>query len=250
MTQLTCETRTVGHPGDDMATSLAEAETLCRAVAGRDLAGVPLYLVPQSILPAECGSGAECYGYTLPSLDLYLRDHIPDYRGRGPCIVINDRTLAQDFDGDALAYRTQALVLHELGHVLDRPAVYEDRTGVDRNKLKFEALVVAHVTARPPREDIPAYHGHEASFIRVCLHLCHRARQVGFDVRPGALCAGYTYGLSVAHRYLDALGDEPERCMGMLFHDILATHPRAAFTQLWTDDFFEYQRLSQPRKGK
>ncbi|MCO6454784.1 MAG: hypothetical protein J5I93_05740 [Pirellulaceae bacterium] len=233
-----------------MAKILADAEALCRAVAARDLEGVPLYLLRQSILPAECGSGDGCYGYTLASLDLYLCDHIPGYRGRGPCIVINDRALAEDFNGEDLTYRTQAIALHEFGHVLDRPAVYEDRPGVDSNKLKFEALIVAHVTAKPPREDILPYHGHEAGFIRVCLHLCHRAKLVGFDISPGAICAGYTYCLSVAQRYQTALGDEPARCMGMLFRDILATKPPAAFTELWTNDFFQYQQLSQPRKGK
>jgi hypothetical protein len=250
MRQVTHQNATAGHPGDDMAKILADAEALCRAVAGRDLDGIPLYLVPQSILPVECGSGDGCYGYTLASLDLYLRDHIPGHRGRGPCIVINDRALAEDFNGEDLAYRTQAIVLHELGHVLDRPAVYEDRTGVDPNKLKFEALIVAHVTSKPAREDIPPYHGHEAGFIRVCLHLCHRANLVGFDISPGAICAGYTYCLSVAQRYQAALGDEPARCMGMLFRDILATKPPAAFTELWTNDFLQYQQLSQPRKGK
>jgi len=250
MRQVAQRNATAGHTGDDMAKILADAEGLCRAVAGRDLAGLPIYLISQSTLPAECGSGDGAYAYTLGSLDLYLAPHIPNYRGRGPCIVVNDLALAEDFIGEDLAYRTQAIVLHELGHVLDRPAVYEDRTGVDPNKLKFEALVVAHVTSNAPREDIPPYHGHEASFIRVCLHLCHRARQVGFDVHPGALCAGYVYGLSVAQRYEAALGDEPARCMGMLFRDILATKPPAAFTELWTNDFFQYQQLSQPRKGK
>jgi hypothetical protein len=38
--------------------------------------------------------------------------------------------------------------------------------------------------------------------------------------------------------------------MGMLFRDILATKPPAAFTELWTNDFLQYQQLSQPRKGK
>jgi hypothetical protein len=240
----------VGHTLAQVGDLLAEAERLCRAVAPRDLGETPLYVVPQSSLPAECGGGEYCYAYTTPSLDLYLRDHIPGYRGRGPCIVVNDLALAEEFAGASLAYRIKTILLHELAHVLERPAVYEDRTGVSPNKIKFEALVVAHVTSAPPREEIPPYHGHEAGFIRVCVHLCHRARQIGFDVNPGAICAGYTYCLSVAQRYQKALGDEPERCMGMPFRDILATRPPAAFTQLWTSDFFQYQRLTQPRGGK
>lgn len=249
MSQVTQQNATAGHPGDDMAKILADAEALCRAVAGRDLGGIPLYLVRQSILPPDCGSGDGCYAYTLGSLDLYLRDHIPNYRGRGPCVVVNDIALAEDVGSEDLAYRTQSTVLHELGHVLDRPAVYEDRTGVDPNKLKFEALVVANATARPSREDIPLYHGHEAGFIRIALHLCYRAQQAGFDAYHAAICAGYRYGLSHASCYLEALDDEPARCAGMLFRDIRSLEPPPAFSSLWCDDFIAYHQRFPLKKG-
>jgi hypothetical protein len=232
-----------------MAKILADAEALCRAVAGHDLAGVPLYIVPQSILPPECGSGDHCFAYTLASLDLYLARHIPNYRGRGPCAVINDRAMAEEFRGDDLAYRTHATVLHELAHMLDRPALFDDRAGVDPNRLLFEALIVADVTNRAPREEIPLYHGHEARFIRIALHLCHRAQQVGFDIRPGEICAGYVYGLSPASRYLEALGDEPARCAGMSFRDIRASQPPHAFSSLWCDDFIAYHQRFPLQKG-
>ena len=68
MSQVTQQNATAGHTGDDTAKILADAEALCRAVAGRDLDGIPLYLVPQSILPARCGSGDHCFAYTLGSL--------------------------------------------------------------------------------------------------------------------------------------------------------------------------------------
>jgi hypothetical protein len=42
--------------------------------------------------------------------------------------------------------------------------------------------------------------------------------------------------LSPACRYQQALGDEPDRLAGWLFHDILAEKPPPAFSQLWTDD--------------
>jgi hypothetical protein len=163
--------------------------------------GVSTSVATSSAFP-RCGSGDHCYAYTLGSLDLYLRDYIPGYRGRGPCIVINDIALAEDHADEDLEHRTQSTVIHELGHIVDRPAVYEDRTGVDPMKLKFEYLVVAHITAKPMREEIPRYHGHEAKFIRICLHLCHRAKQLGFDIYHAAVCAGYRNGLSHASQYL------------------------------------------------
>ncbi len=98
MSQLTPNNTPVGHPGGDMAALLAEAEWLCQAVAGRDLAGIPIYMVPQSSLPPDWGSADRCFGYTTPSLDLYLREHISEWRGRGPAVVINDVALAEDFE--------------------------------------------------------------------------------------------------------------------------------------------------------
>lgn len=118
-------------------TLVANAEVLCRKIAARDLAGVPLYIVCQSALAAEFGRAAGCDGYTTPSLDLYLADHIPRYRGRGPCFVVNDLMLREDRTDD-LDYWFTAIALHELAHVLERPAPFEDRTGENPNKIKFE----------------------------------------------------------------------------------------------------------------
>lgn len=249
MSQLVEQNATAGHPLGHVGNLLARAEALCRAVAGRDLEGVPLYSVPQSILPADCGSGDHCYGYTLPSLDIYLADHIPGYRGRGPCMVINDVALADDFDPEDLKYVVPAYVLHELGHVLDRPALFEDRTGVDPDKLLFESLVVADCTRRPPRDDIPLYHGHEVGFIRIALHLCHRAERAGDSIAPAAICAGHRYGLSHASDYQDGLGDEPSRCTDMLFRDIAATKPPSAFSRLWAQDVVSYHNRFPHLKG-
>lgn len=240
---------TVANVGEPGANLWHAAEALCRAVAGRDLGEAPLYIVPQSSLPPDCGAGDHCYGYTTPSLDLYLADHIPGYRGRGPCVVVNDIALAEEISGDALAYRTLTIILHELAHVLDRPALYEDRTGVDPNRILFESLVVANATASPPRGDIPLYYGHEVGFIRIALHLVHRAEQAGFEVRPGAVCAGYCYGLSSAYRYQLALGDEPARCTGMTFREIITTKPPQAFSSLWCDDFIAYHQRCLVQKG-
>lgn len=249
MSQVTHENATVGHPGDDMAKILADGEALCRTVASRDLEGTPLYVVPQSSLPTQCGSGDGCFAYTTPSLDLYLREHIPGYRGRGPCMVVNDLALAEDIDEEDLAWQTLVTVLHELAHILDRPALFEERAGVDPNRLLFESLVVANASASPPRVDIPLYHGHEAGFIRIALHLCFRARQLGYDIYHGVICGGHRYGLSHASRYLEALGDEPARCSGTLFRDIKTVTPPEAFSQLWAADFNNYHQCFPLQKG-
>jgi hypothetical protein len=169
----------------------ADAEALCHAVAGRDLQDAPFYLLAQSSLPRDFIWDDFGYGYTTPSLDIYLAPHIPNYRGRGPCIVIHDIAIAEDFDAEDVEYLTQAYTIHELAHVLDRPVTYADREGELPEKLQFEALVVADVVKRPRRTDLPAYFGHGASFIRIALHLCYRAAQVGVSIGPGAICAGW-----------------------------------------------------------
>ena len=216
------------------------AERLCYAIAGRDLGDTPLYLVRQSSLPNGHFAGEHHYAFTTPSLDIYLRDYIPGYRGRGPCMLLNDLAMAEDWDGDNLAYLVLTSTLHEFAHILDRPALYEDRTGVDPDKLLFESLVIADSTKRPPRDDLPAYYGHELGFIRIALHLCHRASLAGVGIASAAICAGHRYRLSHASEYQEAIGDEPQRCVGMLFRDIAATDPPLAFRTLWATDFVAY----------
>lgn len=245
MSQITHRNATAGHTGEDMAKILAGAESLCRAVAGRDFGESPLYVVRQSTLPADHYAGLHHYAFTTPSLDLYLREHIPDYRGRGPCVVVNDVALAEDFDPLDWDYVVPAHLLHEAAHILDRPALVADRTGVDPNKLLFESLLIADATKRPPPADLPAYYGHEASFIRIVLHLCHRAERSGVSIAPAAICAGRRYGLSHASDYQDALGDEPIRGANMLFREIAAMDPPHEFVRLCRDDLVAYhQRFS------
>jgi hypothetical protein len=164
-------------------------------------------------------------------------------------MVINDVALLEDFAPEDYEYLALAYVLHELAHILDRPALYDDRTGVDPAKLRFESLVIVNVTQRPARDDIPLYFGHEAGFIRIALHLCYRAERPGVSIHPCAICAGYRYGLSSAVLYQEALGDEPQRCADMLLRDILAAKPPHAFSSLWCDDFIAYHQRFSMQKG-
>lgn len=245
MSQVKHENAPVGHTLAHVRTLLREAEALCRAVAGRDLGTTPLYLVPQSSLPAQCGSGKCCLAYTTPSLDLYMQEHIAAWRGRGPCMVINDIAMAEEYEPADLEFAMKAHSLHELAHILVRPQLFEERPDACPNKILFESLVVAAATERMPSADLPVYFGHEAEFIRTVLHLCHRAARIGFDVRPSLLCAGYRYSLFPAQRYQQALGHEPEHCVEMFFRDILATQPPSEFTALWADDMQRHHDCSQ-----
>jgi hypothetical protein len=75
----------------DLDTLLANAERLCRAIAPLDLGDAPLYIVPQSPLPAGLGGQSVVDGFTHRSLDLYLRGVIgPAWRRRGACMVVKE----------------------------------------------------------------------------------------------------------------------------------------------------------------
>lgn len=240
MIQLAVRNAPKGHLLPHVATLLARADVLCHQIAGRDLGDTPLYIVPQSLLPAGYYEGAYHYAFTTPSLDIYLADHIKPYRGRGPCMLINDLGLVEDIGPFDLEYMVTKIVLHELAHILDRPALFADRTGEDPNKLLFESLVIADTTKRNDPSDLPAFYGHGASFIRIALHLCHRATLLGIDIPPAGICDGRRYGISHASDYEDALGDEPARCVDMLFREINAMEAPPEFSQLWASDYVSY----------
>lgn len=210
------------------------------------LGWLPIYIVPQTRLPANLGGLSVCGGYTASRLDLHLRDYIPDHRGRGPCMVINDghlrATYPEDFD-----YYFTATVLHELAHLLMQPWLYDERATATPEALRREARRVADMVAtETPEDGHPPFEGHGAQFIRVALHLRHRAEMCGTWLAPNDLCAGHRYSLSHARRYQVALADEPERLATMSIAKIITTKPPPEFAQLWADDVHaHFQSLSR-----
>ena len=125
----------------------------------------------------------------------------------------------------------------ELAHILDRPALYRERRDAEPDRLKFEALVLAGEVGQPRPTVAPQpYVGHGASFIRIALHLRHRAREHGVLLLASALCCGPRYGLSPASAYRAALGDEPTRLADLTFREIAGIQPPTEFTTLWASD--------------
>jgi hypothetical protein len=228
----------VANVGDPVARLCAQAEALCQRIAPRDLAGLPVYVVPQSALLADLGTAEACDGYTTPCLDLYLQDVIgPAWRGRGPCMVINDLALLDEAPDDLETYFL-ATVLHELAHVFERPALYRERPNAEPARLMFEALLLAQIVAEPPSSEearASAPH-HGQRFIRAALHLRHRAEAAGVCIGPALVCPNRQYALSHANAYRAALGDEPVRLADARIRDVLASPPPEAFSRLWADD--------------
>jgi len=225
------------------------AKALCRLVAAQDLGPLPLYIVPQSRLPPELGGGSVANGYTASRLDLHLRDFIPDYRGRGPCMVVGDRNLWAR-DADDFLYSFQATSLHELAHLLLRPWYFCEPVNASPEALHREARKVADMVAtEPPEDGLPPFMGHESQFIRTALHLQHRAAKVGVWIAPNDLCAGRQYGLSHARRYQLALGDEPQRLADKPIMRIVATEAPIEFTELWVSDVRAHLQSFSRMKG-
>jgi len=216
---------------------------MCRRVASRDLEGVRIYVVPQTLLPDDLGGRSVCGGYTASRLDLHLRDHIPGYRGRGACMVINDDLIRATRAREDFDYYFCAALLHELTHVLMRPWMYRELATAPPDAIRREAREVARMVAtETPEDGHPPFHGHGAQFIRIALHLRHRAATWGAWFAPNDLCAGRPYGLSHARHYQVALGDEPARMARMPIAEIVATEAPSEFAELWANDVHAHFR--------
>jgi hypothetical protein len=230
----------------------ARAEAFCRRLAPLDLGDTPIYIVLQTRVPAEFGGTADCDGFTTPSLDLYMKDVIgPAWRGRGACMVINDLDFTETMDPADIESALTGVALHELAHILERPAPYRDRQGADPARIQFEALClgasVAHEQMPATQLAVtPPYEGHGHRFIRAALHLRYRAEVAGMLVPMFFFCAGTYYGLSHPNRYREALGDEPDRLAGLSIREILATPYPKAFWRLWTTDLARWHSDCSP----
>lgn len=228
------------------------AERIGRRIAERDLAGRPLYVVAQSEAVDVFGRSEACDGYTSPRLDLYLRTVIgPRWRGRGPCVVVNDLVLREDC-GEFWEPFFLATFLHELAHVVERPEPAPVSVPTEPQRLRFEALVLADATARPvARPDdvrpVAAFDpAHGPRFLRAALHLRHRAARHGVRVGPGLVFDARSRGLSRVNAYRAALGDEPVRMARAAIRDVLAAPSPEPFARLWADDLEALSRKENP----
>jgi hypothetical protein len=248
MSQETQQNAPVGTPGAYVRQIIAKAERLCRTVASRELGQTPLYLLPQSQLQVGLGTKYH-YGFTHPHADLLYRHYINPWLGRGPCAVINDIAIAEDYADEDFEYFIHCLALHELGHILDRHELYDNEDCDDPNRLQFDAMVLSDVSQRPGRSDLPLYYGHGLSYIRLVIHLAHRSTLAGFEVKPAGIFAAHRLGLSPIGFYEDALGDEPHRHLETPLSGLLAIAPDVEFTQQWSADMDRYDsRFPTPKE--
>ncbi len=242
----------------------ARAEALCRAVAP-DLAGGPLYVALVRDLPSELRWPERLEGLTTRYLDLTLRptlERFGRWRGRGPAMILSPQAIAADLAELGRPARRRCFMpvflgdaLHELAHILDAGLMGgpEPPAGL----VAFAALVLKAeldgVTAPTdgPGSTVP-WRRHEAPFIRLAVHLAHRARACGVWLQSTDVFDAAEYGLSPTYRYSLALGDEPARLAGSPLADVQATPPPAAFVELWQADVqrWKAEQAASPELSK
>ncbi len=228
----------------------ARAERLCRALAP-DVAHGPFYVVLRPDLPPEYQGGDDgALALTSRHLDLMLRPTLERqrrWRGRGPAILIDPVAIATE-----AAHRVQparrrvfpgvamGLVLHELAHIIDL-GLRQDEVEPDPNMIVFGRLTLAaDLTGVEPPTNGPGatvpWRGHEWPFIRIALHLAHRAAAMEVAVTASDVFEARDYELSRTPEYVAALGDERERLAGWPITTINNLSPPSALVALWQAD--------------
>ncbi len=250
-------------PGDDATGTLTRrAEALCLAVAP-ELRGRPFYVMLTSDLPAAERSRTTA-GHVSPTMDLYLRPHLGErWRGRGPAMVVHDCLLRDEIAATLEEYSERLrdvaeprlwavglpnfyrLVLHELGHVFALGGRYEPLGTAGQGAIRsngYSRLVAdidRRIEADPNLDRQRPYHS-PANWLRLVIHLQHRAAALGVAVAPEPT---ERWHCSPFPDYVRALGDEPERFAGLPVAEILQRPLPAEYRRLVLSDI---DRFSTP----
>jgi hypothetical protein len=216
-----------------------------------DAATGPFYVVLRPDLPPEYqGGDGGPLALTSRHLDLMLRPTLERqrrWRGRGPAILLDPVAIAADARHRPRPSRRRVfppvamgVVLHELAHIVDA-GPRADEAEPDPALIQFGRLTLAadltgaEVPTNGPGAAVP-WRGHEWAFIRIALHLAHRAARLGTNLTANDVFDARDYELSPTHRYVAALGHEPTWLAGRLITVIGRVPPPTAFVELWEHD--------------
>ncbi|MCE9547386.1 MAG: hypothetical protein K8T25_18095 [Planctomycetia bacterium] len=216
-------------------TIIAECHRLAAAVAP-ELPTLYILGAPPDGMPAPSHSTAWA---TPQHVEPFTKAHLESrgaWRGPAPAIVLQlDRLLRECID-------PLATFAHELTHCLPaRPiAEPESSAAAVRNGQRYSILWAELPADRFADGPEPWHSDHGDRFIRIFIHVCHRAWEHDFKFLAGGCAAGERYGLSHLLKYAAALDDEPQRLMGSTFAEIEATPVPQAFADLWAADVARY----------
>jgi len=203
--------------------SLTELHAIALQVAP-DAAGALTLLEHQPDWPRQQHATA----YAVAGRPLYIRDYLQSV-GRwagvwGSYIVF-------------VVSPTVPTLLHELSHLLPIRQPVPDEMGVAtiEQRQKYAIHMQEIVQLRDSRRSEP-WSGHDARWIRRCIHLAHRA---GIPLEEMNV-AGPSYGLSMPENYRVELGAEPSYLSHQTFAEIAATPMPPRFARLFANDVAEW----------
>jgi hypothetical protein len=199
-----------------------------------ELFAAPLYVL--NVPDGDPALSTRVKAYAADTGLFALQDSLRDagrWRGHGPVIAFCD----------VEPHEVLPLLIHELAHCVPFDPVRNIREPTPElrafQRATVEVWLAGAQVFTPPwqRGD------HGLQFVRRCIHLHHRAWQLGIEVGAGDVhFAGEQYGLSEHWRYRRALGDEPRRMACESFAGIESAEPPDEFVQLWRDDLADWYR--------
>lgn len=227
------------------------AEWLYRTIVP-DLDDRPVHVGLTSELPPEfdCQS---IVGVTSPDLDLSPRKHLPNWKGRGPAVLINDlqvqrsaeqnRHIFEKLEIDVDEYvqrRLWGIALHEIGHRLPFHEIEQPIPETEVVESVQRTAEYFRTRDDTPEEEltVPQFFSHDGPFYRNVAHLHYRAKAAGLDLP-------ISYVAVEAEAYVEALRDEPVELERWTFTDIARITPPVAFVTLWRSKMVGWLK-SQP----
>jgi hypothetical protein len=193
------------------------------------------YVVFESANPPRECLLAESLGVTGPLLDVTLMPWLQsrgEWNGRAPAIfVADDRVATVAAEAKASAEQiVAAVVIHEAAHIVDRGIDLSPPTP-ERCELAAEVAAYSTRTADDPAR--PPMDGHGWRFVRLAVHLHHRAEATGWHLPINYLFSGRSYEIADPSLFQYALQQEPKNLADVPILEINTFRPPAQFVALW-----------------
>ena len=183
-------------------------------------------------------------GLHSPRIHGWLRSYISKWNGPAPTMLIDDATITNDCGGrwDLMAERFTAIAVHELGHIVCTPRLFDHDHESDKamsdmvrqafvESLEKKATFYSHASPRI---------GHGPEWLRIVCHLVHRMQKRRWNIYPPQIVDTNYYGYSSTSLYRNALGDEPSRLARLPMTAIAHLPPPQKFLDQWNADLAEW----------
>jgi hypothetical protein len=218
-------------------------EEFARLIAGRELGDMAFYCIEpigdakRFDWPTDLAGG-----WTFPYGDLACRDFLRScgrWKGRGYLVMVKNQIGTRKF---------MSTGIHELCHCVlfaktvehfsnFEPEDYPKGSHLRQVEAELEQITMAGPSAPLNAGGRRLWDGHGPGFIRVMIHLVHRAASFGLRLGDGEIsCAGKPYGLSPFSQYERALGAEPEVWATRNLKELSGRPMPARFEQLFAND--------------